>query len=68
MSQCYLVIIDLGISAPGHGKQVVDGLNAVDKHYIYQLMSNVQLLVSNRFDSHMQMHTDNQIDDVSLAY
>ena len=43
MSQCYSVIIDRGISAPGHGKQVVDGLNAVDKHYIYQLMSNFQL-------------------------
>ena len=67
MSQCYLVIIDLGISAPGHGKQVVDGLNAVDKRYIYQLMSNIQLPVSNRFDSQMQMNIDNQNNDVNLA-
>ena len=43
MSQCYPVIIDRGISAPGHGKEVVDGLNDIDKIYIYQLMSNVQL-------------------------
>ena len=35
MSQTYSIIIDLGISAPGHGKEVVDGLNAVDKRYIY---------------------------------
>ena len=35
MLKCYSVIIDLGISAPGHGKEVLDGLNAVDKHYIY---------------------------------
>ena len=53
MSQCYLVIIARGISAPGHGKEVVYGLNAVDKRYIYQLMSNVKLPGSNRFDSHM---------------
>ena len=60
MSQCYSVIIDQGISAPGHGKEVVDGINAVDKSYIYQLMSNVQLSGLNRFDSHMQMHTGNK--------
>ena len=46
MSQCYSVIIDQGISAPGHGKEVVDGLNAIGKRYIYQLMYNVQLLES----------------------
>ena len=51
MSQCYSIIIDLGISAPGHDKEVVDGINTVDKRYIYQLMSTVQLPVSNRFDS-----------------
>ena len=34
MSQCYSIVIDRGISAPGHGKEVVDGLNAVDKSYI----------------------------------
>ena len=43
MSQTYSIIIDWGISAPGHVKEVVDGLNAVDKSYIYQLMSRVQL-------------------------
>ena len=39
ISQTYSIIIDRGISAPGNGKEVVDGLNAVDKRYIYQLMS-----------------------------
>ena len=38
MSQTYFIIIDRGISAPGHGKEVVDGLNAVDKRYIYILI------------------------------
>ena len=43
MSHTFSTMIDRGISAPGHGKEVVDGLNDVDKRYIYQLMSKVQL-------------------------
>ena len=35
VSQTYCIRIDRGISAPGHGKELVDGLNAVDKRYIY---------------------------------
>ena len=50
ISQTYSLIIDRGISAPGHEKEVVDGHNAVDKRYIYQLMSKVQLPGSIRFD------------------
>ena len=67
MSQCYSIIIDRGISAPGHVKEVVDGINAVDKRYIYQLMSTVQLPGSNIFDSHIKMHTGDQKYDVILA-
>ena len=43
MFQCYSVIIYRDISAPGHGKEVVYVLNAIDKRYIYQLISNVKL-------------------------
>ena len=67
MSQSYSVITDQGISAPGNDKEVVDGLNAVDKRYIYQLIFNGQLPGSNRFDYQMQMYTGNQKYDVSLA-
>ena len=67
ISHCYSIIIYWGISAPGHGKEVVDGPNYVDKCYIYQLMFTVKLYGSNRFDSQMQMHTGNQKYDVSLA-
>ena len=34
MSKCYLIIIDRGISSPGHGKEVVDGLYNIDKRYM----------------------------------
>ena len=43
--QCHSIIIDRGIGAPGHVKEVVDGIDAIYKRYIYQLMSNVQLPV-----------------------
>ena len=43
LSQCYLVINDRGISKTGHVKELVNGLNAIEKRYINQLMSNVQL-------------------------
>ena len=67
MYKCYSIIIDQRVSASGNGKELVDGLNAVAKRYIYQLMSTIQLPGSNRFDSQMQMHTGNQKNDVSLA-
>ena len=43
MLQCYSVIIYQSIIAPGHEKEVVYGLNVIDKSYIYQLMSNIQI-------------------------
>ena len=66
MYQCNCIIIDQGISAPGHGKEVVDVLNAVNKRYIYQLMFTVKIPGSNRFDSQMKMHTGTPKDDVIL--
>ena len=67
MSQTYSIMIDRGISAPGHGKEVVDGLSSVDKRYIYQLMSKVQLTGSARFDSQIKIHTGTENKDLSLA-
>ena len=67
MSQCYSIIIDIGISAPGNGKEVVDGLNAIDKRYIYQLMSTFQIPGSIKFDSQIQIQTGTEKEDVSLA-
>ena len=46
MSQCYSVLIYRGISALGHDKYVLDVFDAIERRYIYQLMSNVQLLGS----------------------
>ena len=67
MLKSYSIIIDWGISAPGHGKKVVYGLNAVYKCYIYKWMSTVQLPGSIRFDYQMKMHTGTKKDEVNLA-
>ena len=67
MYQCYFIIMDREIIAPGHGKEVVDGLNAVNKRYTYQFMSTVHLPGSKIFDFRIKMNTGNQKYDVSLA-
>ena len=36
---------------------MVDGLNAIEKSYVYQLMSNVQLTGSRTSDSQILMHS-----------
>ena len=46
---------------------MVDGLNAVDKRYIYQLMSKVQLPGSIIFDSQIKIQTITEKKDVSFA-
>ena len=66
-SQCHSLIIDQGISAPGHGKEVVYDMNDIDKRYVYQLMSNVQLLGSKKIDSKILMHSCTPKNDISLA-
>ena len=67
LSQCHSIVIYRGISAPGHGKEVVHGLNFIFNRYMYQLMSNVQLPGSKTFDSHILMHSSAPKKYVSLA-
>ena len=65
-SQDFSVIIDRGISAPGHAREVVDGLKVIDKRFIYQLMSTVQLSGAKSYETKMVMHTRTRTYDVSL--
>ena len=39
--QAYNIIIGRGVSAPGHGIDVVDVLNCNDKIFLFQIMENV---------------------------
>ena len=67
LSQSHSIIIDRGISAHGHGKEVVDGTNFIDKRYIYQIISHVQLTGSKTFYLQILMHSCTHKNDVSLA-
>ena len=51
LSQRHSNIFDRGISAPGHVKEMFEGLNAIDKRYMYQLMSTVQIPGSKMFEN-----------------
>ena len=67
LSHRHSIIFDWGISAPVNGKEMVDGINAIYKCYMYQLMSTVQLPVSKTFDSLIIIHSCAPKKDVSLA-
>ena len=66
LSQSYNIIIDRGIGAPGHGREVIYGLKATEKRFIFHLMATVQLPGSKRFDTQMVVHTVTKNTDVSL--
>ena len=66
MSQVFNTIIQLGIIAPGHVREVVDGLNATDKRVILPLMAKVKLTGSKWFYTQMEMQTTTYNNDVSL--
>ena len=67
LSQRHWIIIDWGISAPGHDKEVVDGPNYIDKGYMYQLMSTVKLPGLKISEKQILMHSCTQKKYVSLA-
>ena len=67
MSRAFSVIIDRGISASVHGGELLDFLNAIDKRFTFQLMSNVQLPGEKGYDTKMVMHNGTRTSDVSLA-
>ena len=65
-SQASYVITDRGISSPVHGREVVDGLNAIYKRFFFQLISTVQLTGAKRYDTHMVMQSITRTSNVSL--
>ena len=55
LSQAFSVVIDRGISAPGHNRYVVYGLNTIEKRFLFQLMSTVQLLCATLKDGYARI-------------
>ena len=42
LSQDFSVVIDRRIRAPGHVREVLDGLNEIEKRFLFKLMSTVK--------------------------
>jgi len=61
------VVIDRAISAPGHGKDVVDGLNAMDKIYLRQKMCMIGTPEANDGEKRMAAHAMVEDAKASLA-
>ena len=57
LSQAFSIIIDRGISALGYGREVVDGLNAISKRFLLQLIPTLKLPGANSYVTQMVMHT-----------
>ena len=66
LSQLCNIIIDRGVSAPGHVIEGFNGLNTTHKRSVFHLMSTVQLPGSEQFKK-MTAHTATQSTDMSLA-
>ena len=66
LQMCY-IIIDRGVSATDHGKEVLHGLNTTAKRFIFHLMIPVPLPGSQRFDTQMAIHTSTHNSYVSSA-
>ena len=66
LSQYFNTIINRGVSAPGHNIEVVDGLNAIEKRFVFHIMTPLQLPCSKWVDTKMLVHTATKKTDESL--
>ena len=53
----YNIIIDSGVGAPVHDREVVGGFNAKNKRFLSMLMKTVQLPGSEAHESHRAMYS-----------
>ena len=67
LSHAYTILIYFCVGSPGHGKYVVDGLNANEKSFITMLMTTVQLTDAATNNSHMVIYTTMSNTDISIA-
>ena len=66
-SYAHDIIIYSGVVAPGHGNDVVGGLNDTDKRFLTMLMKTVQLPNAATNNYQMVMHTSTEKSDISVT-
>ena len=57
LAHTYNIITNISVGAPGHGEEIIYGLNTTDKSFIYMLIATVKLSSSKNHDKQMAMHT-----------
>ena len=68
LSTKFNINIDRAIGAPGHGKDIVDGLNAVDKHYLKKIMRITKCAHEDNSDiKKIKVHTVHEDENISIA-
>jgi hypothetical protein len=63
----YKIVIDRAICAPGHGKDLIDGLNAVDKMYLKELMMRTSQAGETEEDRKIKSHSVEEGAAISVA-
>ena len=66
LSHEFYVIIECGIIATGHGIELLYGLNAIEKRFLFQLMPTLKLLGAKGYYTHLVMHTGTRTSDINL--
>ena len=67
LSHKFSVVIESGISALWHERWLVYILNTIDKRFISQLISTVQLPGAKGYNTQIVIHTGTRTTDVILA-
>ena len=67
MVHAYDIIIDCGVGAPGHIREVADTFNANEKRFISMLTKKAQLPSAMEYETHMEMYTSTLKEDISLS-
>ena len=65
LASTFDIVIDRAIGAPGHGKDLVDGLNATDKVYLRQMMCMIGTPEAN--DSAALMAAHSMVGDAKMS-
>ena len=67
LSQVFSVIIDHVISTLENYREFMDGLNTIDKRFLFELMLTVQLPGVKGYETQMVIYTGTRIDYVSFS-
>ena len=67
LSKSYQIVLDRSVDTPGHGKDVVDGFNAVQKRYLATCLRMCSTTEKEKIDS-KRMHVEAMTENEELSF